>query len=161
MIDEFTQARDYIFSTIAQKVEVFLTGMWDPMVKYVIIKETTELVHKEIKELFPSIPSRYIPQVRFKIFEAANHIEVGVQNYINKERNLIFLGTNDLDSTPFDYYVRDSYDPRFDYIFMARYGHTEDSIYRGSKTAEAEYFLGQMTPLSVAYGMAVEDGFIQ
>jgi len=35
-----------------------------------------------------------------------------------------------------------------------------DSYFSGSKTAEAEYHLGALTPLSVAYVMALQDGII-
>jgi hypothetical protein len=160
-IKTFCEAREYIMSTVAEKVEVFMTGMWDPLMKHIIIKETCALVDKEIELYFPTLPRKYYPQIRFRIYEEELHIEVGLQNYLTKERDLTFLGTNDLGATAFDYYMRESWDPRFDYIFMARYGHDEGSVYTGSKTAEAEYALGALTPLSVAYGMAIEDGFIQ
>ncbi len=42
----------------------------------------------------------------------------------------------------------------------SKYGHGEDSVYTGSKTAEAEYYMGAFTPLAIAYGMAIDDGFI-
>lgn len=160
MIDQFVEVREYVMSTIAQQVEVFLTGMWDPMMKFIIIRETVELMRKDVLHEFPDLPKEHVPQVKFKIFEDEHRIEVGVQNYFNSEKNLTFLGTNDIGSTPFDYYVRDSYDPRFDYIFMARFGHDRECLYTGSKTAEAEYYMGVITPLSVAYGMAIDDGFI-
>ena len=35
-----------------------------------------------------------------------------------------------------------------------------DSVYSGAKVAAAEYFQGAVTPLSIAFGMAIEDGFI-
>lgn len=160
LINEFQQVREYIHSNVATSVEVFMTGMWDPIMKHIIIKETQELLRKEVIRVFPNFPKEYIPRIRFKIFEEEHNIEVGIQNYINTERDLIFLGTNDIGSTAFDYYVRDSWDPRFKHVFMARYGHGNTCVYKGSKTAEAEYMLGVITPLSVAYGMAMEDGFI-
>ena len=45
-------------------------------------------------------------------------------------------------------------------MFVAKYGHGFDEYYSGSKTAEAEYYMGMPTPLSIAYGMALEDGVI-
>ena len=70
------------------------------------------------------------------------------------------MGTNDIGVTIFDYYMKDVWATAFDHMFVARYGHDEDSVITGSKTAEAEYYMGAVTPLSVAYGMAIEDGFI-
>jgi len=87
-------------------------------------------------------------------------IQAGIQYYYNKAPGLVFLGTTSIGSDLFDCYFRDSYDPQFDYMFIARYGHNEDEYYMGSKTAQAEYHLGQHTPLSLAYGLAIEDGFI-
>jgi hypothetical protein len=164
-MDDYTQlfceVREYLLATLAQKVEVFMTGMWDPLMKHIIIKETCALVNKELEYMFPDLPKEMYPQIRFRIEEQDKCIEVGLQNYLNTERNLLFLGTNDLGDVAYDYYMRDSWDPRFDHIFMARYGHDPGSVYSGSKTAEAEYMIGAVTPLSVAYGMAMEDGFIQ
>ena len=160
MIDQFIQAREYILTTVASKVEVFMTEMWDPLMKHIIIRETCDIIKRDLCVQFPELDSRYYPQIRFRIYEEDYNIEVGIQNYLNTERGLTFLGVTDIGSTTFDYYMRDSWDPRFDHVFVARYGHNPISAYKGSKTAEAEYIIGAVTPLSVAYGMAVEDGFI-
>ena len=160
LIDDFNEVREYIYKNVATSVECFMTGMWDPLMKHVIIKETQDIYRREIRRVFPDFPVEHIPRIRFKICDQEHNIEVGIQHYICTERDLIFLGTNDIGSTSFDYYMRDSWDPRFKYVYMARYGHDGECVYKGSKTAEAEYMLGVITPLSVAYGMAVEDGFI-
>ncbi len=159
-VAQFIQAKNYVLSTIGQKVEVYLTGIWDPFVKYVLIKETIDIIQNELIELFPDLPCEYLPRCRFRIFEKDMQIEAGVQHYYNHEPELTFLGTTAVGGEMIDCYFREAYDPRFKYVFIARYGHEADNYYHGSKTAEAEYFLGQSTPLSVAYGLAVEDGFI-
>jgi hypothetical protein len=159
-IAQFIQARDHVLGTVAQKIEVYLTRMWNPLVKYTLIKETIDIIQNELIELFPDLPCEYLPRCRFRIFEKDMHIEAGIQNYYNHEPKLTFLGTTTIESETIDCYFRSSYDPGFNYVFIARYGHERDNYYYGSKTAEAEYFLGQQTPLSVAYGLAVEDGFI-
>lgn len=158
--DLFCKARYYLMESVREKVDVFMTGMWDPFIKYMIIRETNDILDKEITIAFPDLPLKYFPKCKFRIFEEELHIEIGIQNYINMEPNLIFLGTNDVGAIVYDYYMRDSWDPRFKYMFIARFGHDRNSTYVGSKTAEAEYYMGAMTPLSVAYGMAIEDGFI-
>ena len=159
-VKQFVQARDYVLQSLSSKIEVYLTGVWDVYVKYVLIRETTYIIKNELLELFPTLPPKYLPRCRFRIFEHLMEIEAGVQNYYNHEPELTFLGTSMIGPEMFDCYFRGSYDPRFDYMFIARYGHEQDEFYVGSKTAEAEYYLGQQTPLSIAYGLAIEDGFI-
>ena len=159
-VNQFVQARDYMLGNLEQKIEVYLTGVWDPFVKHVIIRETLDIIEKELIELFPSFPLKYLPRCRFRIFEHEGEIEAGVQTYYNHEPELTFLGSTLIGYEAFDCYYRGSYDPRFDYMFVARYGHKEDDYYVGSKSAAAEYYLGQQTPLSLAYGLAIEDGFI-
>ena len=65
-----------------------------------------------------------------------------------------------MEGTPYDLYYRESYDFSGP-LFFAKYGHDNVSYFSGSRTAKAEYFLGAMTPLSIAYGMAIHDGFIE
>ncbi len=156
----FEEARNYLMRTVGQKIEIFMTSGQDSLTNHMIVRETADLIHRELKELFPKLPPKYLPKCKFRILEAEKHIEAGIQNYFNRETDLTFLGTNDISSTPFDYYMRESWDPIVDYIFVARYGHAPECEHRGSRTAEAEYYLGSITPLSVAYGIAIEDGFI-
>ena len=40
------------------------------------------------------------------------------------------------------------------------YGHSRGFVFKGAQEAAADYMTGKQTPLSVAFGMAVEDGFI-
>jgi hypothetical protein len=159
-IELFTQARDYLVATLEPTIECYLTGMWDPLIKYVIIKETNQIIDRDLGKRFPRLPARARPRVRFRIFEENLNIECGIQNYMNTDPGVIFLGIAGVMDSLFDLYYRISYDPRFDYTFIARYGHTPNSYFQGSKTAKVEYMTGQVTPLSIAYGMALEDGYI-
>ena len=159
-INQFVQARDYVLQSLGAKIEVYLTGIWDPFVKHIVIRETADIIEKELIELFPTLPLKYLPKCRFRVFEHEKEVEAGVQNYYNHEPDLTYLGTSMIGVEMFDCYYRGSYDPRFEYMFIARYGHKEEDYYVGSKTAAAEYYLGQQTPLSIAYGLAIEDGFI-
>jgi hypothetical protein len=156
----FIEAKEYLLETIPQKIDVFLMGIWDPIVKHSVIKETIDIIENELIELFPNLPLEYLPKCKFRIIDEDMEIEAGVQNYYNHEPGLTFLGSTMIGYEIFDCYYRDSYDPRFEYTFISRYGHEVDDYYVGSKTAEAEYYLGQQTPLSIAYGLAIEDGFI-
>lgn len=159
-IEQYIQIRDYLSGNVESLVETYLTGNWDPMVKFCLLKETNCLIKNLLKEKYPDFPCKYFPQVKFRIFEDKREIEAGIQTYFNKNIDLIFLGTADLDDLSFDFYIRKSADPSSEYTFFARYGHSIDNIYSGSKVAAAEYFMGTTTPLSVAFGLAVDDGFI-
>ena len=160
MIEQFIEIREYLKSHLRDMAEVYLTGMWDPLIKFVIIKETNKLLEKLMRHEFPDFPENYFPKVKFRIFEEDQEIEAGIQSYINKTPGLIFLGTSEMAGSPFDFYIRKSWDPSCEYMFFAKYGHDPDNMYSGAKVAAAEYFTGAMTPLSIAFGMAVEDGFV-
>jgi len=159
-IEQFIKAKEHVLNTVEQKVELFLTGSWDPLIRHTLIKETVDIIQNELIELFPDIPVKYLPRCRFRIFEEDMHIEAGIQCFYNHEPELMFLGTIDIADEIFDCYFRQSYDPSADYMFIARYGHGQTDYQQGSKTAIAEYYLGQYTPLSLTYGLAIEDGFI-
>lgn len=159
-IEDFIKARDYLVNSIEPIIECYLTGMWDPHIKYVLIKEINAIIDRDLGREFPELPAKLRPQVKFRVFEKKMHIECGIQNYINSDSQVTFLGTAAFMNSLFDFYYRDAYDPRFDYVFIARYGHTSDSYFQGSKTAKVEYKSGQITPLATAYGLAIEDGYI-
>jgi hypothetical protein len=58
-------------------------------------------------------------------------------------------------------YYRSSLAPVDNILLIARYGHDKDCRFVGSNIARDEYHLGAMTPLSVAYSMAVDDGLVE
>lgn len=159
-IELFREARQYLVEAIEPMMEIYLCGIWDPMCKYILMKETDELIVKELISKFPQIPKSLLPKTKFRIIEDEELTEVNIQNYYNSDSYLNFLGSVGLNDEMFDLYYRESFDPRFDYVFVARFGDGVEDYYSGSKRAEAEYYMGITTPLSLAYGMAVEDGVI-
>ncbi len=159
-IEQFCNARQYLVESIEPTIDCFLTGIWDPHIKYVLIRETNEIIDKDLRIQFPNLPKKYLPKVKFRLQDEAGMTEVSIQNFYNQEGSLMYLGSAGIGAELFDFYFRESFDPRFDYIFTAKYGHGFDSYYSGSKTAEAEYYIGSITPLAIAYGMALEDGVI-
>lgn len=160
-IQLFIDARNYLIQNLEPLIECYMTGIWDPHIKYMIIKESNKIIDKDLGERFPDLPAKLRPHVKFRIFENELHIECGIQTFLNTDTQTTFLGTAEMMGARFDFYYRVAYDPRFDYVFIARYGHTSDSYFQGSKTAIVEYKSGQYTPLSIAYGMALEDGYIK
>ena len=160
LVEQFLEVRQYLVSHLEQMANVYFTQIWDPLMKFMIIKETNNLIENLLIDVFPEFPIKFLPKVKFRIFDEEHEIEAGVQSFLNTKPDLIFLGTSELECNPFDFYIRKSWDPSVQYMFVARYGHDIDNQYSGAKVAAAEYFQGIMSPLSVAYGMAVEDGFI-
>jgi hypothetical protein len=159
-VKQFIQAREYLIAKLPGSIETFLTEMYDPFNRHIVIKQTTDILMNQVGEMFPMIPPDHLPKIRFKIHEEYKEIEVGVQYFYNIQNGLTYLGTTNIDTENFDFYVRPSYDPQFDYRLISRFGHEQDDFISGTKTAEAEYYLGQRTPLSFAYSLALEDGFI-
>jgi hypothetical protein len=160
IIEDFCQARQYLVESIEPLVDTFLTGIWDPWIKYTLIKDTNKIIEEDLIQAFPDLSCNYLPKIKVKIHEEVEQTEISIQNFINRDQSLIYLGSAGIGSELFDLYIRESYDPRFDYIFEARYGHEFNDYYSGSKTAEAEYYMGILTPLALAYGMALEEGII-
>jgi len=159
-IELFHEVRQHLVEAVEPMLEIYLCGIWDPYCKYIIMKETNQMIDNELSNKFPNFPRKYLPKVKFRIIERDELTEVSIQNYYNTEGFLNFLGIIGMGDEMFDLYYRESFDPRFDYVFVARYGHGFEEYYSGSKTAEAEYYMGMATPLSIAYGMAMEDGVI-
>lgn len=160
-IDQYIEIRDCLYNKVQQMCEIYFTKIWDPLMKYLIIKETKQLVTRELAHDFPRFPVDYLPQVKFRIDEKDYYIEAGIQIFLNKYRNLYFLGNIEHGGADYDLYCRESFDPNFSYVFYARYGHDDDSFMKGSREPAAEYMTGIVTPLSIAYSFAVEEGFIQ
>ncbi len=161
-VDRFNQARDYLSNILPAKIELFLSDIYNPISKYNIIKKTTNIIIKEMIEIFPNemIPENHLPKFRFRIHEEHHEVEVGIQQYYNIQKGLTYLGTTDIEYEIFDFYLQPAYVPQHDYIFIARYGNKNDQYITGATTAEEEYQLGQHTPLACAYALALEDNFI-
>jgi hypothetical protein len=159
-IEQFCKAREYLVQSIEPLIETFLTGIWDPCIKYTLVRDTTKLIDDDLCKAFDDVPKKYLPKVKFRLHNESEMTEVAIQNFFNNDSHIIYLGSAGLGGEMFDFYFRESFDSRFDYIFTAKYGHGHDDYYNGSKTAQAEYYTGAITPLAVAYGMALEDGII-
>lgn len=159
-IDLFCKARDYLNENLQQTMETFMCGTYDAFSAHQIITQTGHIINKDIQIKFPNLPEQYIPKCKFKIYPGDHTVECGIQSYFNTDLQLIFLGNVEIDSVSHDLYCKRSIDHRFDYFFIAKYGHQDDMKHEGSKTAAAEYMLGMSTPLSIAFQFAVREGYV-
>ena len=159
-MDLFIQARDYLIETIEPTLKAYLCQIWDPCIMFIILKEIDAIINRDIVKNFPDLPSRHLPRFKYRLFAETEELEVNIQKYICRDYGLDYLGAFGMADVVYDLYHRDAYDGTGNRHFVARYGHMPDSYFSGSKTAEAEYHLGALTPLSVAYAMALQDGII-
>ena len=159
-LELFMKAREYLVERMEPTLTAFFCQIWDPLCKFVIIKEIDTILKKELFEIVPGLSRKLYPQFKYRIFDDEAQIEISIQQYLNREKELNYLGSAGLGGVVYDLYYRYSYDGNSYPVFISRYGHTEDNYLSGSKTAEAEYYLGEMTPLAIAYGMALEDKII-
>lgn len=159
-IEEFSEARNYLIETIEPTIQAYLCDVWDPMVKFVVIREVNKIIKEDLTERFPNIEERYLPQFNYRMLDDVMEVELSIQTYYNGQPNLKFLGGASIGAVLYDLYYHDLFDGTDDPYFIARYGHLYENYMSGSKTAEAEYYLGAATPLAIAYGIAIEDGII-
>ena len=159
-VEQYIHIRDTLMNKLQSMMEVYMTGMWDPLMRHIIIKEIQSLVVTDLSREFPDFPVSYLPHIKIKVCEDIHFIEAGVQSYLNKMRDMIFLGNVDHGGATYDLYCRDSWDSNFSHVFYARYGHDDELFDKGAKEPAAEYMMGMMTPLSIAYGFAVDEGYI-
>lgn len=158
-IEAFLEARNYLIENIQPTIDVYLCEMWDPLCQYYIFKELDSIYDKDFKTKFPDLKPYHRPSFKYRVFEG-DEIEVNIQNYLHDSRHWRYLGSCSVGGNMHDLHYREA----FDYsgpLFIARYGHIGDHYISGGKTAKAEYYLGASSPLSIAYGMAVHDGYIE
>ena len=53
-INRFVQIRDYLMDNLEEKAKVYLAGTWDPLCKYILIKETYKIVNI-LQDLHPQL----------------------------------------------------------------------------------------------------------
>lgn len=166
-IDLFIDAKNYLIESIEPMITTYLCNIWDPLIEHILIKEINSLIKNDLKREFPDLPKELRPKYIYRIHDDEDEknadVEICIQQFLNKEKGLLFLGnymsSNDLEPS-YDLYCTPYYDGLNDFLFYARYGHTPENFMTGSSDARSEYYLGVVSPLSVAYGMAVHDGYI-
>ncbi|MHA1972884.1 MAG: hypothetical protein ACTSW1_07820 [Candidatus Hodarchaeales archaeon] len=165
MVDElsmFEAAQEYLKIITTPLLDTFFPFATDPFSALMIIKETENILKKQLCDKFPLFPTKYLPKCKFRMHSVEDEkfaLEYNIQHYLNKD-TMKYLGSCGIGKTEYDLYCRHSFDPNSDILFISKHGHGEKEIEMGSRTAEAEYQLGIVSPLAVAYGMAIQDGII-
>jgi hypothetical protein len=169
-LDKFIEVRDYLQENLESMITTYLCGLWDPLIEFVILKELNIMIDRDIRNLFPELPQELVPRYSYRVFKIDEEkedntvdaeVEISIQQYLNQNKGLMFLGNYcEHDGVSYDLYCSPYYDGLNNFLFYARYGHIKENCFTGAAEARAEYNLGVMSPLSVAYGMAVYDGYI-
>lgn len=159
LIELFNSSRDCLIELVKPTLDVYLTSMWDPINRHLILRDTEKILYKELSYQFPDMPTEYFPKLLFNVDAEQELVEFSLQNYLNTNTALNYLGTCEYDQVTYDMY----YSPRWDIDpwVISRYGNLEENYISGSSSARSEYNLGIMTPLAIAYSMAVDLGRIK
>lgn len=160
-IDLFNKAKDYLLERAEPLLKTYYCNIWDPLSKFVIFRELQKILKYEVRELVPELPKHMRPQMRFRVWEEDLEIGVAIQQYLNRERNLNYLGSAEIFPVTYDLYYTEAFDGSSDLMFVCKYSHLDADRVSGIKAAEAEYYLGAHTPLSVAYAVAIDEGIIK
>jgi hypothetical protein len=166
MVDElshFEAAQVYLKIIATPTLDTFFPFATDPYNTFMIIKETESILKKQLCDKFPLFPPKYLPRCKFRMQSIEDDevaLEYNIQHYMNKQHTMKYLGSCGIGKTEYDLYCRHSLDPKTDIIFISKHGHDDKDCSSGSRTAEAEYALGIVSPLAVAFGMAVQDGIL-
>lgn len=159
----FIKARDYLVESIEPMLEACLCEIWDPAIEFVVIKELNSIINRDLILEFPDLPSYMMPKYSCRILKEDPEnveVELGIQQYLNTEKGLSFLGNYDEMGVNYDLYFAPSWDGVDNFLFYARYGHLNENQIAGTSGPRSEYYSGMVTPLSTAYGMAIYDGYV-
>jgi len=108
LTNQFIKIRNHTIFSATEKMQTFVSDIWDPFIKFTITKEINKMLDTELIKLYPDFPKNLFPQIRIKIDESEKLIEIGIQTYLNQNPELNFLGVSDFDNNTYDFYVRKS-----------------------------------------------------
>jgi len=163
-IQIFEAATKYLAKTIQSMLQICVSDLkLDIWIETVLSQELKRLIDSSMIKEFPDL-SQFMPQYSYRLLKQADKgligVHLSIQTYINKQRGLSFLGNYITEGMCHDLYLAPYYDGINSFLFYARYGHMNENFTSGASDARSQYHLGMESPLSVAYGMAVHDGYI-
>lgn len=159
LIELFEESKNYLMEILEPSFNVYLTTELDPITSYMLLRDAKKVLYQDLSLQVPDMPEEYYPQMLFNIDCESKTFEFNIQTYLNKSTSLHFLGACEYDGVVHDMYLS----PRWEIEpwVVTRFGHDEKSCIAGSTTARSEYHLGIMTPLAIAYSMAIDLGHIK
>lgn len=165
-VKQFIRVRNYTAKYVNKICDIYFFEIHDPLIQYNLIREVKLSIKKDILLKYPKLPTSIFPNIKIQVCddeienEYVQSIEITVQEYLNPDSSLTFLGNATYKNKSHDLYYKKSWDPYFPYTFYNRYGHDENMFSKASKQAYDEYVAEKTTPLSIAFQMAFEEGYI-
>jgi hypothetical protein len=158
-VKTFLQIREILLQELALSMNIYFCDIWDPLCEFQIMKETNKLVNTSLIKQFPNFPPKFFPNFKFKRdVDTFDPIGIMIQEYFNDHLGLNYIGSCVVDEHPYDMYIRNSYGLGL-HMFVVKYGHDSSSITSGGEQAEVEYSKGMITPLAMAYQLALDEGY--
>lgn len=159
----FEICRNFVRDRLKELITFYFDKLYDPLEKKLII-EGIELILKQEQDslgFMAILPKNLYPKFKIRIHEDDMRIEYTVQQYLNEEEQLIYLGTCDLIETKWDLYIGKSFGFVSPYRFVVRNGNKkEDKKVDETQQAERQHEEGEYTPFSIAYNLACGDGLV-
>ena len=160
-ITAFRKCRNLVKKRTKKLINFYFDRQYDPFDKKIIMDGIQDILIKEQDSLgFKEIlPKKLYPKCKIRIHEKHMKIEYTIQQYLNEEENLIFLGNYGLAGMSWDLYVRKSF--ASSYKFIVRHGDKKtDQETDEIEAIERQNEEGKFTPFSVAYTLARNDGLV-
>lgn len=159
----FELCRDLVRGRLKELITFYFDKQYDPLEKKFIIEGIESILKKEQDSLgfMAILPKTLYPKFKIRIREEDMVIEYMVQQYLNDEDRLIFLGTCKVTDDTCDLYIGKSFGFMSPYRIVARHGNKkEDKRVDETQQAEKQHEMGLETPFSIAYTLACADGLI-
>jgi hypothetical protein len=161
IISEFEKAREFISTKLDEYSEVYVPVGLNPINKLTMIKELQKIATTELVKEFPTFPINLHPKFVIKIIDEEMVVDVSIQTYLNKVHYNLYLGSCELEEKVYDLYYDKLSTTIYAPTVVAKYDHGDRCYFSGSRSAAMEYETQMLTPLSIAYKMAVDDGYIK
>lgn len=160
LIKKFNEIKGTLVNKLEPLVTTYFGGVFNPLMKFHIVRETQRLAEEEIKDMFPDFPYHLLPQFKFSNTPEGD-VEIFVQEYINGLNGWKYIGTITMDGNELlDVYIKFAVFSSNEFTLMVKYGHGIKDYYYGGAQAQEDYLAGKFTPLSAAYQLALDEGEI-
>lgn len=124
-----------------------------------ILKQELNMIQKEVGG---NLSTNFYPKFQVKVDDDNRKIEFMVQQHLNEETSLIFLGVCVMSDVYYDLYMCQEEGHLSACRFIARHGSKrEERKVDFIESVEKQHEMGVVSPFSIAYEFAVDYGFIE
>ena len=73
-VEQYIHIRDTLMNKLHSMMDVYMTGMWDPLMRHIIIKEIQAIIVRDLSREFPDFPVSYLPHIKIRVSEEIHFI---------------------------------------------------------------------------------------